>query len=115
MAFIALRKGAVDGLSPRIKKMLKHLLDGVDLNDSPPVWFSPTGIAHYVFNDPRISVEDAAFLAVSVVNLAKLSTMVTTIPEGTADPYVYVAAQNGAPAALKMFNSPPIGWVPQEV
>jgi hypothetical protein len=110
MAFIALRKGAVDALTPRLKRMLRNLMDGVDLDGSPPVQLSPGGIPFYVFNDARIDVADAAFLAVSIGNLKALSAMVTEVPEGTPDPYAFVAQANGAPAALKMYAAPPTGW-----
>jgi len=112
MAFIALKKAPVDALTPQVRKMVRLILSRVDLNETPPVQKTPAGVAYYVYDDPRITIEDAAFLTRMLVQIATAPALVTTIPDGTADPFAYVAVANGAPAALKMFNSPPADWTP---
>lgn len=114
MAFIALRKSAVDGLSPKLKRVLNLELDGVGLNPNPPVWTSPTSVKYYVYNDPRITIEDVAYLAALAYSFAKLSNYITTVPEGTPDPFTYIVQVNDAPAALKAFTGVPADWTPVE-
>lgn len=128
---IAIRRTTVNNLTPFQRRIVKLVLDRIELGD-PAAYTDGTNV-WFVWDDPRISLDDAAILGCVAANLSRipdsynpdektrrelrqdviqfLATKLKPPVTDAADPWAATLQANGAPAAIRAGNLPET-WSP---
>lgn len=130
---IAIRRSTVNNLTPFQRRIVKLVLDRIELGD-PAVMTDGTN-PWFVWDDPRISLDDVAILGCVAANLNRIpndydpdtkqrremradivqflaARLKPPVPDAD-DPWAATLQANGAPAAIRAGNLPET-WRPAD-